>query len=362
MAIPLIPVVLGASSAAAAIYGLFKGGKAISDNNEADDVNSRARSLQENLTSYLKQARDKSNRALRRLGDKKLHVYEAPVRMFVTLFDMIKNIQLAESEGMDELGKFKIDKQNFGQLKEISALAESFAKGTLSGTIAGGAVAFGAYGAAGALATASTGTAIAGLSGAAATNATLAFFGGGSLAAGGLGVAGGMAVLGGVVAGPAMAIMGAVMGAKASENLDNAYSNLAKVKEAEAEVNAMVSACNGISRRADAFMRVLTRLELLSLPQIDTLANIIKTEGTDYSKYSVDAKKGIAALLSTIQAIKAILDTPLLTEKGALTPESEVVLIAVRKAIGDGKTEDDSKAYAARYPQSSGSFPQEEVD
>ena len=44
----------------------------------------------------------------------------------------------------------------------------------------GALTAFEAYGAAGALATASTGTAIASLSGAAATNATLAFFGGAS--------------------------------------------------------------------------------------------------------------------------------------------------------------------------------------
>ena len=56
-------------------------------------------------------------------------------------------------------------------------------------------------------AAASTGTAIATLSGAAATNATLAFFGGGSLAAGGLGMAGGTAVLGGLVAGPALCVI-----------------------------------------------------------------------------------------------------------------------------------------------------------
>ena len=46
--------------------------------------------------------------------------------------------------------------------------------------------------------TASTGTAISTLSGAAATKATLAWLGGGALAAGGLGVAGGTVVLGGV--------------------------------------------------------------------------------------------------------------------------------------------------------------------
>ena len=45
---------------------------------------------------------------------------------------------------------------------------------------------------------ASTGAAISGLTGVAATNATLAWLGGGALSAGGFGVAGGMAVLGGL--------------------------------------------------------------------------------------------------------------------------------------------------------------------
>ncbi len=59
--------------------------------------------------------------------------------------------------------------------------------------------------------TASTGTAIASLSGAAATNATLAFLGGGSLAAGGGGIALGKLVLTGGVAIVAIAGTGAVM-------------------------------------------------------------------------------------------------------------------------------------------------------
>lgn len=46
--------------------------------------------------------------------------------------------------------------------------------------------------------TASTGTAIATLSGAAATKATLASIGGGTLATGGLGVTGGALILGGI--------------------------------------------------------------------------------------------------------------------------------------------------------------------
>ena len=78
-------------------------------------------------------------------------------------------------------------------------------------------------------ATASTGAAISGLSGAAATSATLAAIGGGSLAAGGLGIAGGTAVLTGIVAFPILAVVaGAVL--VSGGRIDD------KQKEVEAEL------------------------------------------------------------------------------------------------------------------------------
>ncbi|WP_052443944.1 hypothetical protein [Pectobacterium brasiliense] len=70
------------------------------------------------------------------------------------------------------------------------------------GGIVGGSMALGAWALVSAIGTASTGTAISTLSGVAATNATLAWFGGGALAAGGAGMSGGMLVLGGIVAAP----------------------------------------------------------------------------------------------------------------------------------------------------------------
>ncbi|MGI2258817.1 hypothetical protein [Shewanella sp. GXUN23E] len=72
------------------------------------------------------------------------------------------------------------------------------------GGVVGGASAVGAWAIVSLVGSASTGTAIATLSGVAASNATLAWFGGGALAAGGAGMAGGAAVLGGIVALPMM--------------------------------------------------------------------------------------------------------------------------------------------------------------
>lgn len=333
MPLPLIPVILGAAAVGSGAFGIFKGAKAISDNNEANDINEQARELQDRITKRLRIARNKSKRSLESLGMKKIRVCELPVSRFIALFEQIKNVKFSGSEGLDELAKFSIDKQSFVQLKEINLLATSFAGGAMSGTLAGAAVAFGAYSAAGAFAAASTGTAIAGLSGAAATNATLAFFGGGALAAGGLGVAGGTAVLGGIVAGPALAIVGAVMGAKASANLDNAKSNMATVRKAEEEVNILVAACNGIASRADLFMRVLSRLDLMMFPLLNRLEAIIKDEGVDYSMYKDASKKTIASLLSTMKAVKAILDTPILDANGTLTSESAKVAAVIQRDV-----------------------------
>ena len=82
-----------------------------------------------------------------------------------------------------------VDKESFKELKEMSQFVATVAAGASAGITGGALTAIGAYGAATTFASASTGTAIATLGGAAASNATLAFFGGGSIAAGGLGMA-----------------------------------------------------------------------------------------------------------------------------------------------------------------------------
>ena len=161
---------------------------------------------------------------------------------------------------------------------------------------------------------------------AAATNATLAFFGGGSLAAGGLGMAGGTAVLGGLVAGPALAVLGFVAGAKASKNLEMAKANLAKAKEFEEEMRTVADLCNGIRRRAAMFNRFLIRLQTVFDPLVFEMTQIIEKTGNDYRNYSENEKKCIASAMSMAGAIKAVLDTPILDEDGNLTQDSGLVI------------------------------------
>ena len=320
MPLPLIPILIGTGLAA---LGIGKGAKAIHDNSKAKEINEDAQSIINSAKSKLESARDATKASLEALGEEKIANCQYVLTPFIRSFERIKNIEWQDIPGLDELANFKLDKVSFKELKEVTILAGSMVGGTAAGAVAGGAVAFGAYGAAGALATASTGTAIASLSGAAATNATLAFFGGGSLAAGGLGIAGGTMVLGGLVAGPALAVLGFVMGAKASANLDNAYSNRAKAREAEEQINVLVTACQGIKERAYMFKALLFQLGDILKQMLEKLDTVIETEGVDYSQYSYGTKKFLASLVSTVQATKAILDTPLLDENGALTDASQ---------------------------------------
>lgn len=333
MPLPLIPIVLGIFGGVTTGVGVYKGAKGVMDSNKANKVNDNAKDIIDDAQTGLKAARDNTSGALEELGREKIGICDTHIAHFLDSFGKLKNVELEKSLGLQELAKFRIDKASFEDLKDVSLKASSLIAGTAGGVTAGAAVAFGAYGLAGTFATASTGTAIGVLHGVAATNATLAFFGGGALAAGGLGMTAGTAVLGGLVAGPALAVIGIVVGASASKKLDDAYANLATARKVEAELKVLVSACEGIRKRAGLFTRTLIKLKSILNRQLAQLEYIISTEGVDYSVYSESSKNTVAMILGTVQAVKALLDTPILNEDGSLTSESETVVNAVRGAL-----------------------------
>jgi len=329
MPLPLIPILFGVGAAA---LGVGKGIKAAVDNSDANDYNRWANSNVSEAKNSLEMSRKASCTALEALGRKKLTVLDKSIPLFITSFEKLKNVQLEDSIGLEELNKFRLDQQSISELRELSSYASSILGGTTAGALGGALAGFGAYGGVHLLATTGilTGNAI---FGAAAANATLAFLGGGSLAAGGLGMAGGAMVLGGLVAGPALAIMGFVVGAKASENLDNAKSNYAESKKIAEELGTAALLCNGISRRSYMFERLLIRLDALFFPLVYGMGTIISQKGDDWSTFNNEEKHTIAAAASIAKTIKTVLDTPILTEDGKLTEESAQVAGEIGEAI-----------------------------
>ncbi len=273
---------------AALVTGTIGGGKTIKaavDNSTANRINQIANVRIEDAKQLLDRHRNEVSEALNQLGAEKLNVLNNNVIDFVTSFEQIKNIDFQSSVGLEELKKLHIDQNTFKELKELGNFAINVAGGAAAGAIGGALTALGAYGAATTFAAASTGTAIAALHGAAATNATLAFFGGGSIAAGGLGMAGGMAVLGGLVAGPALMVMGMITGAKSQEKLENALANKAQADKIVESLKAASTQCTAIRRRTYMFYQLLAHLDSLFLPQVWKMQDIISSEGTDYRTY-----------------------------------------------------------------------------
>lgn len=322
----MLPLVFVVPTVASSVVGAGKTVKSFVDNRQANRITNDANARMDDAKEHLDRSRHLVSDALQNLGEEKVFVLDNSVQAFIKSFERIKNLELADSLGLDELRRLHIDKESMAELKEMQRFATAVAGGLTAGVAGGALTAFGAYNAAMTFASASTGTAISTLSGVAAKNATLAFFGGGAIGYGGAGMAGGAVVLGGMVAGPALLVMGFVMGKKAEAKLEQAKANEAQAAEICQELNNAAFQCDAIRRRTAMFYTMLARLDARFLPLVFALEDVLANEGDDYSQYSDDAKSTVLRAATMAGSVKALLDTPILTEDGELTEESATLL------------------------------------
>ncbi len=314
----VLPFLLGAAAIYAGATGIKKGIDAVSDNSKAEELQKKAQKNFERKKGYLTDAKSTTTESLENLGKLKLNVWDRQLGRFVQLYEQLKNVELTGQANVGELNVAKFTREELGQMKDLSLKAQEVIMGGAGALGSGALVGVASYGGAMMFASASTGTAISSLAGAAATNATLAWFGGGSLAAGGLGMAGGMAVLGGIVAGPVLAVGGMMMASKARKKLANAQKYQAEAKKAVEEMNNAISVLEAINDVACEFDKVIRRLSNTMTPVIDSLESIILVSGTDYSLYNPSQKRQVHLTVQFAQVLKLLLETPLLTEDGAV--------------------------------------------
>ena len=341
MPLPLLLVV--PALAGIGLFGAKKGYDAYSDDAKARNLNQEAEDIFEKEMRRLKTSRTQCTEELEALGRQKFEIWDRQLGRFVSLMEQMRNVELLGSPEISQLGANAFSRAELAQMKELSGLAAEVTGGGAVAAGTGALVGMASYGGAAMLATASTGTAISSLSGVAATNATLAWFGGGSIAAGGMGIAGGMAVLGGFVAAPVLAVGGMVLAAKARENLAAARSNRAQAEKAASEMRATASVVRGIHKVASQFRDVLERLDKRTTPVLDDFEMVLKLHGANYSSNRFSPRRIIAVVLKFFkfhggyskmaeadrrkvhlavafaQGLKVVLETPLLTKDGALT-------------------------------------------
>lgn len=310
----LIPAVLAVAG------GIGAGAKAAIDNSEANDINTEAERIFDAAKDKLSKQKDRTMKTLEKLGELKLRSWDKQMGLFTERFGLLRNVELEGNPDIP-LRPNEFDQESLQEMRQISLNAGEVLGGGLASLGAGALAGVAAYGGAMTLATASTGTAIASLSGVAATNATLAWFGGGSLAAGGMGMAGGMAVLGGVVAGPALLVGGIMLSMKAKEKLANARSNRAKARESASQMKQATEALKGINTIASDMYREIRVFGDIFLKNLDELDEVIKNSGTDYSAFSHNEKQTVHRSVLAAQVMKGYLEMPLLKEDGSLHPQ-----------------------------------------
>ncbi len=88
-------------------------------------------------------------------------------------------------------------------------------------------------------------------------------------------MAGGLYVLGGLVAGPVLAVGGAVFAAKAREKLATAKSNLAEARKAAEEMRNAVSVVDAIHKVATEFKFVIDKMNVRMTVILDDFENML---------------------------------------------------------------------------------------
>lgn len=320
-----IPFILLGAAAATGLEGLKKGIDGVKNNNEAKEVQKEARDIVDNARNRIKKSREETSYYIENLGREKLEISANELSKFIRIFSHIKNIDSSEIDILDEIKNINLFEEKIKEIEKVSLKAKDILGQGIAGVGAGALLGWGTYGGVMALGTASTGTAIGGLSGVAATNATLAWLGGGSLAAGGGGMALGSMVLGGVIAGPALLLSGSLLSSKAKENLNNAYSNLSEAKAFESKIELGIAKMKYISQTTIQITNVLRKVRI-QLNKANYQVYLIAKKNKNWATFSSEEKKMVAISLKLAQLSKEIVMTPLLTNKGILTEEAKKLI------------------------------------
>lgn len=327
-----LPLLLVGAAVLAGGYGVKKGLDAKEDFDRAEELNNEAERIYDSASSSLEVARDGAQEAMNRLGQLKFDIYELRLIPFVEAFSKIKHIDFQDQKLSQEFSLAGISRDDMLAVQKSALDMKDVVGGGITALGTGGLAGLAVYGGVGYLGAASTGAAISGLTGVAATNATLAWLGGGALSAGGLGVAGGTAVLGGIVAGPVLAVGGMMLASKAEEAKHNAYANRDKARTAAEQMKTAETVTHGIQDRFNEIHGALTRLNQHFHPLLKGLQDIV-AQNIDYSTYAIEDRKGVMMAALMAKTLKNVLEAPLLDRNGALTSASRQALTEARDKL-----------------------------
>lgn len=286
-----LPLIIGALAATGIIGGATAGTAGVFNLNKASDTMDKAKKRHKKNITLFEIHTKKAIESMDNLGKLELEILEGFTK-FENVVEKITNRPEFEPYNKDGVQLPKYEKK---ELEDVS-IGAGVLLGGLGGATIGTAGAFAASSATTAavmaFGTASTGTAISTLSGVAATNATLAALGGGSLAAGGGGMALGSIILGAAGAGVGILFGAVIFGVVAhslAKKADTAYDEMLK---AEKEITKCIEYNKLLTLSADEYLHRLKGIKRDYDNYFEILFDTVEVqEKTDWNSFTETEKK-----------------------------------------------------------------------
>lgn len=289
-----LPLIIGIGAAIAGVTGVANGIRGGKKMKEANDTAKEAEDRHKRNVKVFEDENKKTTEQMDKLGETELRILDS----FKEFSDIIEMIQNRPDFKNITSQNASIPEYNPEELKTASTGA-AVLLGGLSGAAAGTAGATTA--AVMALGTASTGTAIASLSGVAATNATLAAIGGGSLAAGGGGMALSSAVLGGATLGVGLLVGGIIFNFTGENLKKKADESWDKMIEAEIKIDRIVDYLRNLRNVSEKYCSSLNSVKYIYDYLMWQLRTTVYTDKkTDWNEFTQKEKLNTENLVMAV--------------------------------------------------------------
>lgn len=316
-----IPFLLGALGVAAGVVGAGGHLSAKETNESAQGISEKAQELYNDSKRSLELAQNNTEKSLLKLGYQKKNVLDSSMKQFLDSYDKVKHILLSESIGLDEISNFSIDQQGVIELREMTDIYDGAVSSGVTGAAAGAIVVL-------------------------AANGSLSVVTGGLAAAGSTLIAGEVTAAAGIasealsfgaamtplaaIAAPVVLFTGISASMKADENLEKANAMYAEAEELSEKMKVSETLCVAIAERSEMFNELLSDLNGMFSECSALLTGVIrKKEGRIFKKkltpkdFTEDEIRLMGVTRSLAGAVKAVIDTPILSEDGNIDYESE---------------------------------------
>ncbi len=274
-------------------------------------------------------------RDLATLGSTKLVAVRGPISTFVRRWELVEiddGVLSIDVQGMGGEMWSPVEPEDVRQMADATKAYRSIGTGLGVGAAAGGAAYVAVPSLVATFATASTGTAITTLSGAAAANATLAWLGGGSLAAGGGGMAAGAVVLTGVGVIPIVLIGGGTLWRKSRKLTTDRLRDTAQFERETAKLKLATKQQERLANFARDVNEVVQALIPLARKANRDLARVLKSV-THYARMSEHQREIVALAATYASVLFSLVQCQLSTKNGNPTRRAKAAMANGRSRI-----------------------------